>query len=67
MVLRRRDSSSSYTKGLPFEALFDARNALFGPILVAPSRLTNSPDDVETLSITGSAYATLDGLPASVT
>jgi hypothetical protein len=30
-----RASSSSYTNGLPFEALFAARDALFGPILVA--------------------------------
>jgi hypothetical protein len=29
-----RASSSSYTKGLPFEALFAARDALFGPIPV---------------------------------
>jgi hypothetical protein len=34
---RIRASSSSQTKGLPFEALFAARDALFGPILVAQS------------------------------
>jgi hypothetical protein len=31
---RIRASSSSQTKGLPFEALFAARDALFGPIPV---------------------------------
>jgi hypothetical protein len=33
-----RATSSSYTKGFPFEALFDACNVLFGPIPVAPLR-----------------------------
>src|SRR5687767_3985529 len=38
-----RASSSSYTNGLPFEALFAARHALFGPILVARARPGRAP------------------------